>query len=79
MQDHKCEYILRGAILKLMLAVCKTEWRTHHLSVKQWGVEEIKEYMEENFGEVAEKFVGELAVLNETAKKSCNLSLGLDK
>ena len=27
------------------------------------------------FGEVAEKFVGELAVLNETAKKSCNLSL----
>ena len=44
--------------------------------MKKWGVEEMKEYMEENFGEeVAEKFVGELAVLNETAKKSCNLSL----
>ena len=42
--------------------------------MKKWGVEEMKEYME-NFGEVAEKFVGELAVLNETAKKSCNLSL----
>ena len=36
------------------------------------------EGVHENFGEeLAEKFVGELAVLNETAKKSCNLSFSV--
>ena len=44
--------------------------------MKKWGVDDIKEYAEENYGEeVAQKLVCELAVLNETAKKSCNLSL----